>query len=319
MSFNYCKPRSTRCRIGYTLVEMVVASASAAILMGGLASSIYIASQSLDVTTGPLTEARSAHSALATINRDLQSALTLSELTATTITMSVPDRDGDNVPETIRYAWSGNVGDPLTQEYNGGAATTVAQDVQTLTFNWVTRLIEGVSTNPIVLFVSGQAPDGDGGLGTPTAAEQARIDLMESWGYDVTVISQQATQTEFDTELTNSNVVYVSGASNGSTIGSKLNSATLGIVTESYLNAEQLGFYSSLSSNSSSGTGINITNTTHYITTGYTTGNLEIATSSQELKWTLSSTAPDAAPLADVSTGLAYPHTANSRCWRSTG
>ena len=37
---------------GYTLMEMVVASASAVVLMGGLSSALYIGAQSLDVNTG---------------------------------------------------------------------------------------------------------------------------------------------------------------------------------------------------------------------------------------------------------------------------
>ncbi len=292
---------------GYTLLELVVASASAAILVGGLSSSLYIASQSLEVNSGSLAKSRTAQQAIATINRNLQTAISLSELTATSITMSVPDRNGDSVPETIRYSWSGTAGDPLTEEYNGGTATTHVDDVQSLSFAWMTRLIEGISSNPIVLFVSGQAPDGDGGLGTPTAAEQQRIDLMEGWGYDVTVISQQATQVEFDAEFANATVVYVSGVCNAGTLGTKLNAAAIGVVTESFIHAETLGFYVNLSGFSMSNTEINLVNTTHYITTGLAVGTLEVFSSDQELKWTSSTLAPDAATLANVSSALNYP------------
>ena len=283
---------------GYTLLELVLASASAAVLMGGLAWSLEIASKSLKVGTGSLAETRTAHQLLATLHRDLQTALTLSELTETSVTMSVPDRDGDLVPETIRYAWSGT---ELTQVYNCGTVTTLATNVQSFSLVGLSRLMEGISTQPIVLFVSGQAPNGAGGLATPSALEQLRIDLMDEWSFDVAVLSQQAAQSEFDAELANTNVVYVSGEANGATIGTKLNTATLGVVTESFANAEQLGFYSSLSASSLSSTTIEITNASHYITGEFTTGTLAVASASQDMKSTTSSFAPDAIRLANAS------------------
>jgi len=287
-------------RLGFTLLELVVASASAAVLMVGLSSSLYIAAQSLNVGEGTLVEKRTASAALATINRDLQSALTLSELTATSVTMTVPDRDSDNVPETIRYNWAGSTGDPLTQVYNGGTATTLATNVQSFSLAWMTRLMEGVSTRPIVLFISGQAPDGTGGVATPSATEQLCIDLMDGWDYEVTVFSQQASQAEIDAELPNANVVYVSGEASGSTIGTKLNTATLGVVTESFAHAQQLGFYSSLSASNSSSTSINIIRTNHYITSEFATGNLTVVSSPQAIKGTTSTMAPGATTLAEV-------------------
>jgi hypothetical protein len=61
---------------------------------------------------------------------DLQTAKSFTERTATAVTFTVPDRDGDNIDETIRYAWAGTPGDPLTYQLNGGTATTLADDVQ---------------------------------------------------------------------------------------------------------------------------------------------------------------------------------------------
>lgn len=62
---------------------------------------------------------------------DIQLAQSFSENTTTAVTFTVPDRNGDNNPETIRYAWSGNAGDPLTRQYNSGAVVTVAENVHT--------------------------------------------------------------------------------------------------------------------------------------------------------------------------------------------
>lgn len=300
------KIRPNRRLAGYTLLELVVASASAAVLVGGLASSLFIAAQSLDAGSDTLATRRTASLTLEKISRDLQSAKTLSELTATSVTMTVPDRNGDSVAETIRYYWSGSTGDPLLEDYNG-TTTTLANDVQSFSLAWATRLIEGVSVRPIILFVSGQYSDGDGGLGTPTAAEQDRIDLMETWGYDVTVISQEATQAEFDAQLATSNVIFVPGTVNSGTLGSKINDTSLGIVTESHTYAATLGFYSSFFSFSIDQSTINITNTTHYITEGFAAGDLTVTNSNQPIKWTNSPLAPDGATLAMLSTTLLFP------------
>ena len=42
-------------------------------------------------------------------------------------------------PKTIRYAWSGVSGDPLTYEYNSGTARTIVADVQNVYLDYVTR------------------------------------------------------------------------------------------------------------------------------------------------------------------------------------
>jgi hypothetical protein len=60
---------------------------------------------------------------------DLEFALAFSEQTATAMTFTVPDRDGDLLAETIRYAWSGTPGDPLTRQINEGAVATMLEDV----------------------------------------------------------------------------------------------------------------------------------------------------------------------------------------------
>ncbi len=127
---------------GHTLLELVVASAAAAMLMGGLASSLFIASQSLEVVvdeSDSQAEERMAHQALDMINRDLQSAIVLDAISDQSVTMQVPDRNGDGTPETIQYSWSGTVGDPLTQTYNSGTPLPIATNVQEFSLVNLTR------------------------------------------------------------------------------------------------------------------------------------------------------------------------------------
>lgn len=132
----------TRRRHGYTLMELLVATASATVLMAGLSSSIYVASQALQIDNGTLAaEARNGR-ALERLLADAREAFDFSEQTATAITFTVPDRNGDDSPETIRYAWSGSSGAPLTYEINGSASANLIEDVRQLDFGFVTRIID---------------------------------------------------------------------------------------------------------------------------------------------------------------------------------
>ena len=312
------QPEGKRPAAGYTLLELVVASASATVLMVGLASSLYIAGESLEVVTSrqkeeALQEGLSvAERVIRMIKHDLQSATEITELTtgpnplpdplpdppiSTLVTMKVPDRNNDGTPETIRYQWSGIPGDSITQEYNGGTPTPIATNVQNFSLAWLTRLIKGTTNRPFVLFVSEEIRQFEDGTTVASSAEQDRVDKIEAWGFHVTVISQEATQAEFDAQLILSNVVYVSGETDGATIGSKLNGTALGVVTESFANADSLGFYSSLSTEIDNNSTIDIRNDRHYITTGYPLGELWILNTDQTLKWTNSLLASSAVTL----------------------
>lgn len=299
-------------RSGYTLIELLVSSALGAVLLGGMGSAVYVASQAMDIDQGASAQRASNARAIDQILRDVRHARSFTERTSTAMTFTVPDRDGDGQPETIRYAWSGNAGDPLTYQLNGEAGDDLATDVSSLDFSFITRTMvapvyDGGTTAPTLLFVSGQYADGDGGVGTPTGQEQLRIDLMNGWGYAVTVISQEATQAEFDTALGDAVAVYVSGEINAGTLGSKLDATALGIVTESFAHAQQLGFYSSGSDFTANKPEIYLTNTTHYITSQHPAGDLIVCNSNQYMKWTTASLAPDAVRLADVDQSLPYP------------
>jgi prepilin-type N-terminal cleavage/methylation domain-containing protein len=117
-------------RHGFTLVEVVIASAIMAVIMTGLASAVLIATHALpDEQSASAVTGKSAE----TVDRlveELRTALWLTERRATGVTFTVPDRDGDHVPERIRYAWSGVLGDPLTRQYNGSSARAILGDVR---------------------------------------------------------------------------------------------------------------------------------------------------------------------------------------------
>ena len=121
-------------------MELLVATASATVLMAGLASAIYVANRALHDEALPVSANRQASAALRQILIDLEHALAFSERSSTAVTFTAPDRNGDAVPETIRYAWSGSPGDPLTYEYNGSPPAKIAEDVQAFDLSFLTRV-----------------------------------------------------------------------------------------------------------------------------------------------------------------------------------
>lgn len=126
---------------GYTLVELLLATASASVLVVGLTSSLYVASRALDLDDSAVVERTRDGRALAQMMEDIGEALAFSERAPTAITFTVPDRTGDGVPDEIRYATTGSYGTELTYTFNG-STTTLVDGLQGVTFDFATRTIE---------------------------------------------------------------------------------------------------------------------------------------------------------------------------------
>ncbi len=130
--------RSTR---AFTLIEVVVASAVAGILLFGLVSAVLIVGRAAPDDASPQAQVSSAASIVDEMARDIQYALTAPEWGLRVIEVTVADRDADGQPETIRYEWDGKPGGPLLKTLNGKtveAAPTVEalafqHDVETVT------------------------------------------------------------------------------------------------------------------------------------------------------------------------------------------
>ncbi len=129
---------------GYTLIELLLAMASASALMVGLSGSLLIASYALDIDKGASAARNSADSAMARLTADTRHALKYTERSLTAIEFTVPDRDGDNVPETLRYAWGGTAGAPLVRSRNGGSSFPVLRNVDAFSLAYAERLVPAV-------------------------------------------------------------------------------------------------------------------------------------------------------------------------------
>lgn len=126
-------------RGGFSLVEMVVSLAVVSVLLAGMTSAVVLASRALPSNDGPAAATVQTAEALHQLRDDLRAATELLNRTDTSVTLHLPDRDGDGRPEVVTYAWSGdvtNTADPLTRAVNGNAAVTVLEGVQSFALTY---------------------------------------------------------------------------------------------------------------------------------------------------------------------------------------
>ena len=102
-------------------------------------------------------------------------------------------------------------------------------------------------------------------LTVTSSQESQRKTLMESWGFSVTLIDDDDTQTNFDQKVLENDVAYFSFTIQPSALGTKLNNSPIGVVDEHLDFYDELGF-AERPVTINSETAITINDNTHYIT-----------------------------------------------------
>lgn len=116
-------------RRGFSLIEMAVALSVTSILLVAVGSAMVLASRAVPDGTGATAAVIEAGDVLTRLSTELQHSQHLVERTSQVITFTVADRTGNGSPERIRYAWSGEPGDPLTRQVNDETPAVVAAEV----------------------------------------------------------------------------------------------------------------------------------------------------------------------------------------------
>ena len=129
------------CYRGLTLVEMLISISIISLLLGALASTVLLATKAIPDPDDPGLQALAAVRVTEHMLQELQEALNVNVATATSVEFTVADRDSDNNAETIRYAFSGTAGDPLTRQYNSGAIVNVLDNVQEFNLQYMTKTV----------------------------------------------------------------------------------------------------------------------------------------------------------------------------------
>jgi len=139
---------------------------------------------------------------------------------------------------------------------------------------------------------------------SPWGEDIYKRDLLESWGYTVTMLADGHLQGTFDSAIAANDVILVSETIASTDLGTKLGNPAIGIVnTDGWMN-DELGFESANSSNWPVGKSINITDTSHYITAPFVAGALDIYDADMGGLGIGGTAAPGLQPLADWSTGV---------------
>ncbi|MGH7130744.1 MAG: hypothetical protein ACREJO_02220 [Phycisphaerales bacterium] len=124
---------------------MTLAAALGAMLLTAMGSVVLMASKAL-----PDQSTRKAFvdqmSALNRLTTDVTYATAVTSISATSIVVTVPDRDNDGRPESITYSWSGVRGDPLMRRYNDATPEALAADVATMTIAAATQQYQKPTT-----------------------------------------------------------------------------------------------------------------------------------------------------------------------------
>lgn len=286
-------------RRGYTLVELLVAMTSATLLLAGLGASVLVTTKAFRPETGVNHARANAAFAQHDLLADLKLATGFTERTDKAATFFVPDRDGDGRPETLRYAWSGVSGAPLSRSYNGVAAIPVVTDVRGLSLTYLTKAVAGTALpaeqtgSQILLLVNDSS--------SPTSAEASRKTLLESWNFVVVMLGLNDGYDTVMNAAGEAKAIYVSGSlkSDGFDWATKLAETSVGIVNEHPDFAAAFGFAESASLTSSSQ--ISIATNSHYITASFSTGASTIASFPASLAMLKNSPSGNLNSLATVS------------------
>ncbi|MFB3430599.1 MAG: hypothetical protein ABL309_06745 [Phycisphaerales bacterium] len=126
--------RPSRIRRAFSLIEMVLSLSLVGLVLASLGSMLAFSMQAAPRPDDAVIRITDASLPLGIMTEEIGSAISISALTATSITFEVADRTGDGDPETITYDWGGTPGDPLTRDFNSEGATVVLDDVQAFEF-----------------------------------------------------------------------------------------------------------------------------------------------------------------------------------------
>jgi hypothetical protein len=132
-----------------------------------------------------------------------------------------------------------------------------------------------------------------------TSQETAKKALIESWGYTVSLIDEDDDQAAFDAAILANNVVFITEDVNSGDVDTKLVNAATGVVTEEDYLVDEFGFAGDIEWGST--THLTIDNNSHYITQLFSTGSLQVMTSSESVARLTSPISPDLIQLASLS------------------
>lgn len=135
---------------------------------------------------------------------------------------------------------------------------------------------------------------------SPSSTDRAKRDLFESWGYTVTVIDDSASSSIYNDAVAVNDVVFVSEEVNSGSVNTKLRGVTIGVVNDEPYLHDDFGFSSSNSGSGISSDSVDLVDTGHPITAGFSSGSLTFYSSSINVRYITGSMPSGITILADA-------------------
>lgn len=140
-------------RRAFTLIEMALSMSLVGIVLISLGTMLALTMEAAPQPDDPATITRDAAFPLDLITEEISSAVSIVSVSPHAIRFRTADRNGDDLPETITYEWSGKEGTPLTRTINAEKPVDLIQSVfdvdfsATLQTHSLTTTGAGSSTN----------------------------------------------------------------------------------------------------------------------------------------------------------------------------
>jgi hypothetical protein len=136
-------------RRAFSLLELLLALSISTTLLAALGSLLVFALRAVPTGSSPAERALSAAAALEQISADLAVAISVTQAAGNAITFTVPDRTGDNIPDTIQYAWNAlnSPGEPLYRSVNNAPPTILIPSVEQFTLAYTLRTTTSTSSS----------------------------------------------------------------------------------------------------------------------------------------------------------------------------
>ena len=134
-------------RAGLTLAELSVSLAIIATLMVAIGSIMALTGRAVGMTASQAGESR-IDDLVATMASEQRMALSVNELTPTSVTFTVADRNHDGVPEKIAYFLSSD--GKLMRQMNDATAVAILTDVTKFSLGWIPKVAAAAGPVPQV-------------------------------------------------------------------------------------------------------------------------------------------------------------------------
>ncbi len=130
--------RRRRSRSAFTLAETLAAMGISSVLLVASGSVVVISSRSIPKPNDAAAVALTNQRAFDRLADDLHFAVSIDTVSATSLSLRIPDRDADGSDESVAYTWSGTRGEALLRTENTDDPVEVGPGLKGLTFTLTT-------------------------------------------------------------------------------------------------------------------------------------------------------------------------------------